>query len=104
MNNYCAWTHLHHGSPTYAILSLHPSFHHRHPGCIKRKLKVMPTRQRPCHSQVHSRLRDQLSPPLLSCSSRRRPSWINLDNPKGTRLWVLLAHHFPRRPPLRLEL
>ncbi|RDY11616.1 Retrovirus-related Pol polyprotein, partial [Mucuna pruriens] len=36
--------------------------------------------------------------------AQRRPSWINLDSPKGTRLWVLLAHHFLRCPPIRLGL
>ncbi|RDY08768.1 hypothetical protein CR513_06976, partial [Mucuna pruriens] len=33
-----------------------------------------------------------------------RPSWINSDSLEGTRVWVLLAHHFSRRPPIRLNL
>ncbi|RDX67961.1 hypothetical protein CR513_53101, partial [Mucuna pruriens] len=56
------------------------------------------------NDQVIRRLQDQLSPPFLSCSGRRRPSWINLDSPKGTKLWVLLAHHFLRCPPICLGL
>ncbi|RDY00219.1 hypothetical protein CR513_16634, partial [Mucuna pruriens] len=41
MSNYCTWTHLHHGSQTYAISSLHLSFHQRHPDCIKKRSRVM---------------------------------------------------------------
>ncbi|RDY13025.1 gag-pol, partial [Mucuna pruriens] len=37
-------------------------------------------------------------------SSRRLPSWFNSDSQEGTRLWVLLAYHFLRRPPIHLGL
>ncbi|RDX89850.1 hypothetical protein CR513_28374, partial [Mucuna pruriens] len=39
-----------------------------------------------------------------SAQSSTFPSWTNSNIPEGTRLWVLLAHHFSRRPPIPLDL
>ncbi|RDX69251.1 gag-pol, partial [Mucuna pruriens] len=42
-SNYCTWIHLPHGSQTYAISLWHHNSHQRHPDCIKRRSRVMPS-------------------------------------------------------------
>ncbi|RDY04068.1 Gag-Pol polyprotein, partial [Mucuna pruriens] len=47
---------------------------------------------------------DPIGPLILSFGIRRRQLWIKSDGPKSTRVWVLLAHHFSRCPPICLDL
>ncbi|RDX85598.1 hypothetical protein CR513_33190, partial [Mucuna pruriens] len=57
-----------------------------------------------CNDQVYSRVRDLISPLFLSFYIRRRPLRIELDSLEGLRLWAILAHHFPRRTCICLDL
>ncbi|RDX71068.1 hypothetical protein CR513_49622, partial [Mucuna pruriens] len=57
-----------------------------------------------CNDQVYFGIRNLIGPPLLSCSSRRRPLWIRSNSSESLRLWAILAHYFLRRTYLCLSL
>ncbi|RDX91062.1 hypothetical protein CR513_26989, partial [Mucuna pruriens] len=48
------------------------------------------------HTQMYSRVRDPIGPPLLSFSSRRWPLWIRSNSLESLRLWAILAYYFLR--------
>ncbi|RDY04635.1 Retrovirus-related Pol polyprotein, partial [Mucuna pruriens] len=106
---------LHHGLHVSIISLLHLSFHQRHLGYTKRKLKVMlNTTYGMIHTfgdstviksfEVYSGSRDLVNLPLLSFGIRRWPLWFNSDSLESDWMWVLLAHYFLRCPLICLRL
>ncbi|RDX90327.1 hypothetical protein CR513_27827, partial [Mucuna pruriens] len=57
-----------------------------------------------CNDQIIYKVRDPVSAPLLSCSTRQRSLWIRSNSLEGPRLWAILAYYFLRHAYLRLDL
>ncbi|RDX60772.1 Retrovirus-related Pol polyprotein, partial [Mucuna pruriens] len=57
-----------------------------------------------CSDKMYSGVRDSVGPPLLSCSSWRRPLWIRSNSLESLQLWAILAYNLLRRAYFCLSL